>query len=111
MPYGLSAPSAVDDGAKLFELHCAGCHVNGGNIIRRGKNLRLKALKRHGYRRGKNLRLKALKRHGYDSVESIVDIVTHGKNNMSAYSDRISEQDIDKLAKYVLNQAENNWKK
>jgi len=95
MPYGLSAPSAVDDGAKLFEFHCAGCHVNGGNIIRRGKNLRLKALKRHGY----------------DSVESIVDIVTHGKNNMSAYSDRISEQDIDKLAKYVLNQAENNWKK
>ena len=34
------------DGAQLFELHCAGCHVNGGNIIRRGKTLKLAALER-----------------------------------------------------------------
>ncbi len=95
IPHGFSAPYLVDDGAKLFEVHCAGCHVNGGNIIRRGKNLKSKALQRNGY----------------DSVESIVNIVTYGKNNMSAYGDRISQQDINKLAKYVLNQAENNWKK
>jgi cytochrome c6 len=38
----------------LFDVQCAGCHPNGGNIIRRGKNLKLRALKRQGmdsYRR------------------------------------------------------------
>ena len=41
---GLSLPQpAWADGAQLFELHCAGCHLNGGNIIRRGKTLQLAA--------------------------------------------------------------------
>ncbi|NBQ36890.1 MAG: cytochrome C6, partial [Synechococcus sp.] len=35
---------AAADGAALFEAHCVGCHLNGGNIIRRGKTLKLKAL-------------------------------------------------------------------
>ncbi len=94
VPYAISGTN-LNDGARLFEINCSGCHINGGNIIRRGKNLKLKALTRNGY----------------DSIESITDIVTHGKNNMSGYGDRISEQDINNLAKYVLNQAENNWKK
>ena len=46
---GLSLPQpAWADGAQLFELHCAGCHLNGGNIIRRGKTLKLAALERQG---------------------------------------------------------------
>lgn len=40
---------ASPDGAVLFENHCAGCHVHGGNIIRRGKTLRLSALERQGW--------------------------------------------------------------
>ena len=32
------------DGAKIFEAQCVGCHVGGGNIIRRGKTLKQKAL-------------------------------------------------------------------
>ncbi|MBM5801685.1 MAG: cytochrome C6, partial [Cyanobacteria bacterium K_DeepCast_35m_m2_023] len=39
---------ALADGPVLFENHCAGCHVNGGNIIRRGKTLKLSALERQG---------------------------------------------------------------
>ena len=81
-------------GAQIFEIHCAGCHINGGNIIRRGKNLKMKAL--HKY--------------GYDSVEAIASIVTNGKNNMSAFSDRLNETEIQNVAKYVFQQAENNWK-
>ncbi|MGL6340496.1 MAG: c-type cytochrome, partial [Waterburya sp.] len=34
-------------GAKIFEANCAGCHANGGNIVRRGKNLKLKALQKN----------------------------------------------------------------
>ncbi len=88
------ADSLVLSGEKVFEVHCAGCHVNGGNIIRRGKNLKMKAL--HKY--------------GYDSVDAIADIVTNGKNNMSAFGDKLSEQEIKNVAQYVLQQAENNWK-
>lgn len=79
---------------KIFELNCAGCHPNGNNIIRRGKNLKLKALHRNGY----------------DSVEAITQIVSNGKNNMSAFSNRLSEREIKEVAEYVLQQAENNWK-
>jgi cytochrome c6 len=81
-------------GVQIFEIHCAGCHLNGGNIIRRGKNLKMKAL--HKY--------------GYDSVEAIASIVTNGKNNMSAFSDRLNETEIKNVAQYVFHQAENNWK-
>ena len=42
----LAAGSDASTGALLFEQHCAGCHINGGNIIRRGKNLKLKTLER-----------------------------------------------------------------
>jgi hypothetical protein len=42
------ADLAGPDGGELFANHCAGCHVNGGNIIRRGKTLRLAALERNG---------------------------------------------------------------
>ena len=81
-------------GEKVFEMNCAGCHVNGGNIIRRGKNLKIKAL--HKY--------------GYDSVEAIAEIVTYGKNNMSAYEDKLSSEEIQNVAQYVIQKAENNWK-
>jgi cytochrome c6 len=87
---------AVDtiNGAKLFEVNCAGCHINGGNIIRRGKNLKKKALKNNKM----------------DSLDAIANIVTNGKNNMSAYQDRLSQQEIQDVAAYVLEQAENNWR-
>lgn len=84
----------IPEPSKLFEINCAGCHLNGGNIIRRRKNLKLKALQNNGY----------------DTIESITTIISNGKNNMSAYGDRLSNQQINDLAKYVLNQAENNWK-
>lgn len=80
--------------AELFDVHCAGCHPNGANIIRRGKNLKQRALKRHGY----------------DSVSAIATLITNGKGLMSAYSDRLTEQEIHSLASYVLEQAENDWR-
>ncbi|MBD1879804.1 cytochrome c6 PetJ [Coleofasciculus sp. FACHB-T130] len=82
------------NGAKIFSVQCAGCHLNGGNIIRRGKNLKLKALKRNGM----------------DNVEAIASIVANGKNNMSAYKDRLSEQEIQAVSAYVLEQAEKDWR-
>ena len=90
-PPALAADTA--NGAQVFSIHCAGCHVNGGNIVRRGKNLKQKALKRFGM----------------DSQEAIAYLVANGKNNMSAFKDRLSDQQIEDVAAYVLEQAEKGW--
>lgn len=82
------------DGAKLFTVHCAGCHANGGNIIRRGKTLKLKAL-------AKNHR---------DTQEAIAQLITQGKNPMPAYNERLTVPEIEAVAAYVLEQAESGWK-
>ncbi len=96
----ISSPVLADStndlasGAKIFEANCAGCHANGGNIVRRGKNLKIKALQKNKV----------------DTQEAIADLVTNGKNNMSAYKDRLTAQEIADVSVYVLQKAEQNWK-
>ena len=80
-------------GAELFQIHCVGCHPHGGNIVRRRKNLKIRTLKRNKL----------------DSVEAIAYLVKNGKNNMSAYKDRLTETEIESVSDYVLKQAENRW--
>jgi cytochrome c6 len=80
-------------GEKIFSAECAGCHINGGNIIRRGKNLKLKALKKNHV----------------DSLSEIASLVSNGKNIMSAYKDKLSEQQIQDVSAYVLEQAAKDW--
>ena len=86
---------ADDLGETVFSANCVGCHVNGGNIIRRGKNLKSKALKRNHY----------------DTSEAIVSLVTKGKGIMPAYSDRLTEEEIGAVSRYVLERAADNWQK
>jgi cytochrome c6 len=85
----------ISSGAKIFEMNCAGCHANGGNIIRRGKTLKKRALKRNGF----------------ESVAAINQIVTQGKGNMSAYGERLTTEEINAVSNYVWQQAEQGWKK
>ena len=82
------------NGAKVFSTNCAACHQNGGNIVRRGKNLKQKALKKYGM----------------DSLDAIVYLVENGKNAMPAYKNRLSVQEIKEVSAYVLEQAERDWK-
>lgn len=84
----------LNDGEKVFSTNCAGCHINGGNIVRRSKNLKLKTLQKNKI----------------DNMESIINLVTNGKNNMSSYQDKLTKEQIENVAAYVLKQAENNWK-
>ena len=92
----LAAPVGdLDSGAAVFKANCAGCHVNGGNIVRRGKNLKLKALHRN----------KA------DTQDAIAYIVTNGKGIMSAYGDKLTPEQIADVSAYVLQRAETGWKK
>lgn len=78
---------------QLFATHCAGCHVGGGNIVRRRKTLKQRALQRNGV----------------DSVAAIANLVTHGKGLMSAYGDRLTPAEIDLLAEYVWQRSQTDW--
>lgn len=89
-----STPGDPVLGSQIFETHCAGCHLHGGNIVRRGKTLKLKALQKNNMA----------------SIPAIAEIVTNGKANMSAYRDRLTDLEIQTVAAYVLEQAEQGWK-
>lgn len=87
-------PAEASSGGEIFTANCAGCHAKGGNIIRRGKNLKAKALNRNGV----------------DSPEAIISLVTGGKGIMPAYRDRLTAEEIDAVSHYVLEQAATDWK-
>ena len=89
----LTTTESASTAATLFEQTCAGCHINGGNIIRRGKNLKKRAMRRNGY----------------DTVDAIAQIITQGKGIMSGYSDRLNAEEIDAIAQYVHEQSASGW--
>jgi cytochrome c6 len=81
-------------GSQVFEVNCAGCHAGGGNIVRRGKNLKLKTLERNQMA----------------TIHAIGEIVTQGKGNlMSAYGEKLSPEEITAVAGYVLDRAQHDW--
>jgi cytochrome c6 len=82
------------NGAKIFEVHCAGCHMNGGNIVRWNKTLKLNSLNWNKV----------------NSVEAIATLVANGKANMSAYKDRLTPTEIEDVSAYVLEQAQKGWR-
>ncbi len=90
----LDAAATLATGHQVFELHCAGCHLNGGNIVRRGKNLKQKALEKNGV----------------DTLGAIAQLVTQGKGNMSAYGDRLTSAQIEAVSAFVLEQAAHDWR-
>ena len=91
-PKGLNAIQA-DLGANLFQHNCAGCHINGGNIIRRSKNLKLSSLKRNGI----------------DNPEAIAKIARQGVGVMSGYEDKLGDNGDQIVANWVWEQAQKAW--
>jgi len=81
-------------GAQVFEAYCVGCHIKGGNVVRRGKNLKLQTLKRNHL----------------DTEAAIAQLVRQGKGIMSAYADRLTAPQIQAVAHYVLDRATENWR-
>ena len=94
----LSAPNELnaieaDLGKNLFKNNCAGCHINGGNIIRRSKNLKLSSLKRNGI----------------DNPEAIAKIARQGIGIMSGYEDKLGDNGDLIVANWVWEQAQKAW--
>lgn len=85
--------AASDPGARLFEAHCAGCHIHGGNIIRRGKTLKLAALERQGVA----------------SPEAIAAIAAAGIGQMGGYAEVLGDGGVTAVAAWVWQQAQAGW--
>ena len=80
-------------GENLFIEHCAGCHVNGGNIVRRGKTLKISALKRNGL----------------DDPEKIAKVARLGTGIMSGYEESLTKGDDQLIANWIWEQAQKAW--
>ena len=80
---------------ELFEAHCVGCHVGGGNIIRRGRTLKLAALQRNGL----------------DSAAAIATVAAEGRGQMSGYREALGgDGAVEDVAAWVWQQALQGWK-
>tara|TARA_Y100001968_G_C19089050_1_gene586780 strand:+ start:317 stop:688 length:372 start_codon:yes stop_codon:yes gene_type:complete len=83
----------ADLGKNLFLNHCAGCHINGGNIIRRSKNLKISSLQRNGI----------------DNPEAIATIARKGIGIMDGYKEQLSDDEDQIVANWIWEQAQNAW--
>ena len=80
-------------GEILFKNNCAGCHINGGNIIRRSKNLKFSTLKRNGIQ----------------SPEVIANIASKGIGIMDGYEEQLGENGDQIVADWIWQRAQNAW--
>ena len=85
----VSNANEIEAGRKLFSLNCIACHKNGQNLIIPEKNLKKEALEANGM----------------NTIDAIMYQVLNGKNGMPAFGGRISEKEIEEIAKYVLKQS------
>lgn len=93
--FHLSAIAAdLQNGANVFQTNCAMCHQGGRNVIAADKTLE-KA---------------TLEKYGKDSIAAITTQVKAGMNAMPAFKGKLTESQIEDVATYVLQQAENGWK-
>lgn len=93
----LATPAAwaadVTHGKQVFSSNCAACHAGGKNVINGAKTLNLEDLEKYEMA----------------SIEAIKTQVTNGKMAMPAFAGRLTDEDIDDVANYVLSQAEQGW--
>ncbi len=80
-------------GQELFQQQCVGCHLNGGNIIRRGRTLKLAALERNQL----------------NNQEAIARIARDGMGQMSGYESALGEDGDQLVAAWILEQARDSW--
>jgi cytochrome c6 len=81
-------------GKSVFGANCASCHRGGINVVMADKTLK-KA---------------ALEKYSMASLEAITNQVRNGKGGMPSFKGRLSEDQIQSVAAYVLAQADADWK-
>jgi len=82
-------------GESIFSGNCAACHAGGQNVIMPDKTLQQEALTQY--------------LDGGANVKAVVKQVTNGKNAMPAFGGRLSDEDIENVATFVINTAKAGW--
>ncbi len=82
-----------NSGESIFKNHCAGCHINGSNIIRRSKNLKISSLKRNGI----------------ETPEAIARIAKEGIGIMNGYDEVLKENEDQIVANWIWEQSQKAW--
>ncbi|MEB3334816.1 MAG: c-type cytochrome [Cyanobacteriota bacterium] len=91
----LSPAGEPMEGAALFERHCVGCHLNGGNVIRRGKTLRMAALRRAGL----------------EGPGDVARVAAAGQGQMGGYGEVLGPGGAEAVGEWVWRQALAEWPK
>jgi len=81
------------NGAKIFSANCAACHMGGRNVVNAAKTLQKSDLEKYEM---------------YDIV-AIKNQIMKGKAAMPAFGTKLSAEEIDDVATYVLSQADKGW--
>ena len=87
------ASSSLKQGETLFNLNCSVCHLGGNNIIIPEKNLKKQTLEENGM----------------NNLNAIVYQIINGKNGMPAFGGRLTELEIEEIAKYLLEASDRNF--
>jgi cytochrome c6 len=90
---GVAQAADLDNGAKIFNANCAACHAGGRNVVNAAKTLQKDALAQFGM----------------NSVDAIKKQVTNGNGAMPAFGGKLSADDIEDVASYVLSKSEAGW--
>jgi cytochrome c6 len=85
--------ATLGQGAKVFNANCAACHMGGGNVVAAPKTLKKDALQQNGI----------------DSEAAIIAQVTNGKNAMPSFKGRLTDEQIQAVAAYVLDKSVKGW--
>lgn len=94
LAFAQDATLDLDEGERIFTANCASCHNGGNNTVNPLKTLKISDLEQYE----KN------------TVTAIVTQVTNGNGSMPPFGDRLSDEDIQNVAGYVLNQAKtDSW--
>ncbi len=94
--FSFNSPAFAGDaanGSSIFSANCAACHIRGGNMVNPAKTLKLADLEKYG----KN------------SIEAIVAQATNGAGAMPAFGSKLSADQLEDVATYILQQAEAGW--
>ncbi|AOX01563.1 cytochrome C6 [Moorena producens PAL-8-15-08-1] len=92
-PDSALAAGDATNGGKLFAANCNACHWGGNNALNAEKTLEKEVLEKYGKY----------------SAEAIIEQVTNGKPPMPAFRGRLNTQQIEDVAAYVLQQADQGW--
>ena len=83
----------ANKGATVFSANCNACHIGGKNVVNAAKTLSKDDLEKYGM----------------NSLDAIITQVTGGKAAMPAFKGRLTPEQIEDVATYVLAQSEAGW--